>query len=487
MAAHRKRLQLATDVSANLEPAPREKLSRAMSFAEARGAVTDGLPNPQRALALLTIAIALIMAVLDGAIVNVALPTIAKDIHARPADAIWVVNAYQLAVTVSLLPLASLGDSLGYSRVYIFGLAVFTAASLVCALSSSLPLLITARVAQGLGAAGVMSVNIELVRFIYPSKLLGRGVGNTALVVAVSSAAGPSVAAAILAVATWHWLFLVNVPLGALALIIGARTLPRTPTSGHRLDTASVILNVLTFGLLITGVNHIGEEGAVGWTLAEFVGAALAGAALVRRQFALQTPLLPIDLLKRPIFALSMATSINSFAAQSLSYVALPFYFEDALHRSETATGLLMTPWPLGTAIMAPIAGRLADRYAAGKLSSLGLLILTAGLVLVAIQPSDPSAVDSVWRLALCGLGFGLFQTPNNKIIASSAPRERSGGASGLQATGRLVGQSLGTAMMAVIFELAPSREMEIAILLAAALSIAGAFASSFRSTSSQT
>jgi DHA2 family multidrug resistance protein-like MFS transporter len=447
--------------------------------------VTDGLHNPQRAFALLTIAIALIMAVLDGAIVNVALPTIAKDLHARPADAIWVVNAYQLAVTISLLPLASLGDSLGYSRIYMFGLAVFTAASLVCALSPSLSLLTAARVAQGLGAAGVMSVNIALVRFIYPSNLLGRGVGNTALVVAVSSAAGPSVAAAILAVASWHWLFLVNVPLGALAVAIGARTLPRTPASGHRLDLASVILNAITFGLLIIGVNHIGEERGFGWTLAEFAGAAIAGVILVRRQFALPTPLLPIDLLKMPIFALSVATSINSFAAQALCFVALPFYFEDALHRSETATGLLMTPWPLGTAIMAPIAGRLADRYAPEKLSSLGLLILAAGLVLVATQPSDPSALDSVWRLAICGLGFGLFQTPNNKIIASSAPRERSGGASGLQATGRLVGQSLGVATMAVIFELATSRQMEVAILLAVALSIAGAFASSFRRSAS--
>lgn len=447
--------------------------------------MTDGLHNPQRAFALLTIAIALIMAVLDGAIVNVALPTIAKDLHARPADAIWVVNAYQLAVTISLLPLASLGDSLGYSRIYMFGLAVFTAASLVCALSPSLSLLTAARVAQGLGAAGVMSVNIALVRFIYPSNLLGRGVGNTALVVAVSSAAGPSVAAAILAVASWHWLFLVNVPLGALAVAIGARTLPRTPASGHRLDLASVILNAITFGLLIIGVNHIGEERGFGWTLTEFAGAAIAGVILVRRQFALPTPLLPIDLLKMPIFALSVATSINSFAAQALCFVALPFYFEDALHRSETATGLLMTPWPLGTAIMAPIAGRLADRYAPEKLSSLGLLILAAGLVLVATQPSDPSALDSVWRLAICGLGFGLFQTPNNKIIASSAPRERSGGASGLQATGRLVGQSLGVATMAVIFELATSRQMEVAILLAAALSIAGAFASSFRRSAS--
>jgi DHA2 family multidrug resistance protein-like MFS transporter len=443
--------------------------------------MTDGLPNPQRAFALLTVAIALTMAVLDSAIVNVALPTISKDLHTAPADAIWVINAYQLAITVSLLPLASLGDSMGYKRVYWYGLAVFTISSLVCALSNSLTMLVAARIAQGFGAAGIMSVNMALVRFIYPHARLGRGIANTALVVAVSSAAGPSVAAAILSVASWRWLFLVNAPLGALALIIAARALPTTPASGHRLDIGSVILNALAFGLLIVGVDRLGQGGSFAPAIVILVAAAVAGAFLTRRQRAVPSPLLPVDLLKRPVFALSMATSISSFSAQALSFVALPFYFEDVLHRSETATGLFMTPWPLAVALMAPIAGRLADRYAPGKLGSLGLVTLAAGLFLVAMLPTAPSAPDIVWRLAICGFGFGLFQSPNNKLIISSAPRERSGGASGLQSTGRLVGQSLGTAIMAVIFGLAPGRQTEIALLLAAGLSLVGALVSGLR------
>jgi DHA2 family multidrug resistance protein-like MFS transporter len=443
--------------------------------------MTDGLPNPQRALAFLAIGIALIMAVLDSAIVNVALPTVAKDLRASPADAIWVINAYQLAITVSLLPLASLGDSIGYRTVYWSGLAVFTLSSLVCALSTSLPMLALARVAQGLGAAGVMSVNIALVRFIYPQAQLGRGVGNVALVVAVASAAGPSVGAAILSVASWHWLFLVNAPLGVVALFVAARTLPRTPASGHRLDLLSVLLNALTFGPLIVGVDQIGKSDGFGMALAAFAVAAIAGFWLTRRELAERYPLLPIDLLRLPVFALSLATSINSFAAQALASVALPFYFEDALHRSETATGLLMTPWPLAIALIAPVAGRLADRGPAGKLASLGLLVLSAGLALTAALPANPTAGDIVWRLALCGLGFGFFQSPNNKLIISSAPRERSGGASGIQSTGRLIGQSLGTAAMAVIFSLAASRQTEIALALAAALSLAGAAASALR------
>src|SRR5271165_116049 len=228
-----------------------------------------GLPNPQRLLAFTTLAMATTMAVLDGSIVNVALPTIARDLAIAPADSVWIINAFQLAVTVSLLPLSALGDSLGYRRVYWAGLAVFTVASLACALAPSLATLTLARLIQGLGAAGIMSVNIALVRFIYPSSRLGQGVGNMAVVVAVASAASPSVAAAILSVASWHWLFLINVPIGALALVMAARTLPVTPRAAGRLDLLSVLLNALTFGLVIAGVNRIGQGGSPSLALIE--------------------------------------------------------------------------------------------------------------------------------------------------------------------------------------------------------------------------
>jgi MFS transporter, DHA2 family, multidrug resistance protein len=241
----------------------------------------DGLPIPERLFAFLAIAIALTMAVLDSAIVNVALPVLARELQVDPATAVWAVNAYQLAITVSLLPLASLGDSLGYRRIYWTGLLVFTLASLGCALAGSFPILIVARILQGLGAAGIMSVNIALVRFIYPTKLLGRGVGNTALVVAVSSAAGPTIAAAILSVASWPWLFLINVPLGVFALIVAARTLPETPRSARRLDGWSILLNALTFGLLITGIDSLGT-GDLTYPLLALGGAAVAGFVFVR-------------------------------------------------------------------------------------------------------------------------------------------------------------------------------------------------------------
>ncbi len=440
-----------------------------------------GLPNPQRLLAFLTIAMAVAMAVLDASIVNVALPTMARELAIAPENAVWIVNAFLLAVTVSLLPLSALGDTIGYRRVYVPGLALFTLASLACALAPSLPVLAAARALQGFGAAGIMSVNIALVRFIYPRSKLGQGLGNVALVVAVSSAGSPSVGAAILAVASWRWLFLINVPIGLIALLLAVRTLPMTPRSKRTLDPASIALNALTFGFLIVGVDGLGEKGALAVPLAELAAAAAFGAAFVLRQLRQATPLLPVDLLKRPIFALSLATSISSFAAQSLALVALPFYFQDTLGRSATATGLLMTPLPLATALIAPISGRLADRFPPALLGGLGLLVMGAGLALLAANVGNPDDVSLAWRLAICGLGFGFFQSPNNRLIIGSAPPERSGGAAGLQSSGRLIGQSFGTALMAVAFGRAPEHATSIALWIAAGMTAIGACASALR------
>lgn len=443
--------------------------------------VADGLPGRERLWAMLAVGIAMSMAVLDGALVNVALPVMAKDLQVSPGAAIFITNGYQLAVTAALLPLSSLGDILGYKRVYCTGLALFTAASLACALAGSLPVLVAARIVQGLGAAGIMSVNIALVRFIYPHRMIGRGVGTMALIVAIASAAGPSVAAAVLSVASWPWLFLVNVPLGLVALTVATRTLPVTPRSGARFDALSALLNALVFCLLITGVDGLGEPERRGTALALLAAAGLVGAAFVWMQVRLPAPLLPIDLLRIRVFALSMVSSVCSFSAQMMAYVALPFYFQDVLHLSSTQTGLLMTPWPIAIAVIAPFAGRMADRYPPGLLGGIGLVALSAGLALMASLPADPSPLAIAWRLTLCGLGFGLFQSPNNKMIITSAPRERSGGASGMQSTARLLGQSLGAAVVAVIFGALHARGTTTVLWLASGLALAGSVASGLR------
>ena len=217
------------------------------------------MPQPQRNWAILTIALGLVMAVIDGAIANVALPTIAGSCNASPAFSIWIVNGYQLAITISLLPLASLGEIIGYRRVYLAGLVLFTLASLFCALSHTLLLLTVARIVQGFGAAGILSVNAALVRYTYPRAQLGRGIGINALVVAISAAVGPTVAAAILAVGTWPYLFAINVPLGIVTLALGWRMLPHTRPAVHRFDWQSAGLSAVTFGLGIAAIDSVGH------------------------------------------------------------------------------------------------------------------------------------------------------------------------------------------------------------------------------------
>lgn len=442
----------------------------------------DGLPVPQRYWAMAAMTVALIMAVLDGVVANIALPTIQREFAVDAAGAIWVVNAYQLAVTVSLFPLASLGDIVGYRKVYWFGLAIFTAASLACALSPNLATLTVARVLQGIGGAGIMSVNLALVRHIYPSTHLGRGVGYNAMIVAVSSAAGPTLAALILSVASWPWLFAVNVPLGLAALVVAARAMPASTPAGHRFDWLSAALNAGMLGLLIVGFKGVdGSQPA--WLVAAGLGGALAlGVMLVRRELAQAAPLLPVDLLRRPVFALTVVTSVCSFAAQNAAFVALPFYFEDVLHRSLAESGLLMTPWPLMVALIAPISGRLADRYEPTRMAAAGLALFAAGLALMALLPADPSTLDVAWRMALAGFGFGLFQTPNNKVLVSSAPKERSGGASGIQATGRLLGQTLGAAAVGLVFTAMGKADGTVAVMwLGTGLCVLGCLTGLFR------
>jgi DHA2 family multidrug resistance protein-like MFS transporter len=442
----------------------------------------DGLPVPRRYWAIAAIVLAIAMSVLDSTIVNVALPSIARDFGATPAASIWVINAYQIAILVALLPLASLGEIVGYRRISQSGLAVFTLASLACAFAPSLLTLSVARVIQGFGAAGIMSVNAALVRFTYPQHMLGRAIGINAFVVATSAAIGPTIAAGVLAVAHWRWLFGINLPIGIIAILIAIYALPETARSARPLDYVGAGLHAATFGLLVSGLQALAHDAATPLAFAQIAGGCAFGVALVRHDLDRTAPLLPFDLLRIRLFSLSLATSVCSFMAQMAALVALPFEIQRVGH-SAVETGLLMTPWPVGVALAAPIAGRLADRYPAGILGGTGLLVLACGLTLLAVVPQDATAADLVWRMALCGLGFGFFQSPNNRAMLSSAPRARSGAAGGMLSTARLLGQTLGAAAVAILFRVYPEKGANLALCVAAGIALTAAGVSTMRLT----
>jgi MFS transporter, DHA2 family, multidrug resistance protein len=452
-----------------------------MNDTSLRGA--DGVSAAQLPWAVLAVALGLTMAVMDSAIANIALPTIARDLHVTDAASIWVVNGYQLALTMSLLPLAALGEIIGYRRVHIVGMILFVIASLLCALSGTLILLTVARVLQGLGAAGMLSVNLALIRFVFPRHRLGAGVGLNAMVGSVATAVGPTVASAILAVAHWPWLFAVNVPIGLFALAVSLWALPRTARFEAKFDTMSAMLSAAAFGLLISGVDGLAHGQMVAVAAAELAAALVVGALLVRRETASASPMLPLDLLKVPLFGLSAASALCCFMAQGLAYVAMPFLLQNSFGLSQVSTGLLLTPWPLTVALIAPVAGRLSDHYPPAILGGIGLLAMAAGLTLMALLPANASELAIVWRTALCGLGFGFFNSPNNQAMIGAAPAQRAGGASGMVATARLLGQTMGAALVALCFELMPAYGAPAALFVGAGAASLAALASFFRVT----
>lgn len=426
----------------------------------------QGLPASERLGALLAVMLAVCMASLDTAIANTALPTIARDLGASDAQSIWVISGYQLAMVAALLPAAALGEILGHRRVYIVGLAIYTVSSLTSGLAPSLPTLVASRILQGLGAAGLMSVNGALLRFIYPSHLLGRGLGLNAMVVGLSFAAGPTVASAILLFGNWHWLFLVNVPVGIVCAVLALRGLPETTRARHGFDGLAAVLCALTLSMFVLGTNELAHSAPLPRVALEWGIAAASLCLLMRRQAGHPAPILAVDLLRRPLFALSAATAICAFAAQALAFVALPFLLQTTLGYTQVETGFLITPWPVVVAFMAPIAGRLSDRYPAGALGGVGLALMAIGMALLALMPADPPIWDIAWRMAVCGAGFGFFQSPNLRAIMMSAPASRAGGASGMVGTVRLLGQASGAALVAACFNVSGTQGAVAALWL---------------------
>ena len=420
--------------------------------------------------ALAAVLMAVSLVTLDASMTNTALPAIGAGLAGTPARLIWVVNAYQLAVVAALLPFAALADRLGARGVHLGGLAVFVLGSLGSAWAWSLPTLVAARALQGLGAAATMSVNIALVRQIYPPQQLGRGVGLNALVVGVSFALGPTLASLLLAVGSWPWLYALNLPLGLLAWAVAWRSLPHAAAHGQPFDAGAALLTALSFGAGLASLAMAAQRAAVATVLALMLLSLGAGTTLLHRQKGHAAPMLPVDLLRRPLFALSVATSMASFTTQGLAFVSLPFFIEGVLQREAVQTGFLMAPWAVLVAAGAPLAGRLSERYPPGLMGGIGLLLLCAGLVSLALLTPEASTAAIVLRMALCGAGFALFQSPNLNALMTAAPPERSAGASGMVAMARLSGQALGAALVALCFGLAGSRGPVWALLLGATL-----------------
>jgi DHA2 family multidrug resistance protein-like MFS transporter len=391
----------------------------------------------------------------------------AQSLNVSSGNVVLVVTAYQTALVMGLLPVAALGEAIGPRRAYAGGVALFTLASLGCAAAPNLAWLVAARFAQGVGGAAIMSLGVGLMRHAIPPDRFGRILGLNTLTVALSSAIGPTLGAAILSVAHWPWLFGVNVPIGLIAGVAAFAIPPREGT-GHRLDIVSIALNVLAFGAFVVGAEALAVDR---WRAGALIAVAiLAIILLFRRERAKPAPLIPIDLLRLPAFRTAVLASIACFIGQSAGLIALPFYLQHGLGLSALEAGFYLTPWPLGVAVTAPFAGRLADRMAAAKLCAIGGVVMGSALAVLCLVPVGQCTALIGAMTALTGVGFGLFNVANNRTMYLGAPPERSSAAGGMQGTARLTGQTTGAIAMTLLFELVPGNAAPMMGLATAAI-----------------
>ncbi|TIX52009.1 MFS transporter [Alteraurantiacibacter aquimixticola] len=408
-----------------------------------------GLPTPRRWWAIIAISFGTSLLVIDGSIPNVALPTIARELGVSNSVVTNVVTVYQLVLVMLLLPFSSLGDRIGHRRLYQYGQGVFMLASALCLFADSLTLLLLLRALQAIGAGMALSVSAAMLRQIYPAKSLGAGLGVNSVIVASSAALAPTLGGYIVGHLDWQWVFVAAAPLAIVSLLLG-QALPEPEPQDRKNDWLGSVWSALTMLLVIGGL-QLGTHGypPVGVLLALAGVVSLVG--LVRREKASPAPVLPVDLLSKPVIGLSALAGMSSFIAAGSLMLSLPFRLEEGMGYDPQTVGLLLLPFPLTMLVVSPLAGWMSDRVAATKLGVTGMSIAIIGLLLLAFMPDDPGETGIALRLAFTALGFGLFFAPNTRLLIGRAPRDRAAAAGGLMSTSRLLGQTLAAVAVGIL------------------------------------
>lgn len=437
----------------------------------AEKAETAGLPLPRRYAAVVAVSLGTMIASIDNGCVNIALPTLARDLHIEPSAAVLMVTIFQLILIMVVLPASALGDRIGHRKLFLYGQVVFVIATLLCFFAQSLPVLMLIRAFQALGIAATSSVSSAMIRSIYPSARLGGGLGLNTIVAATSASIAPTIGGLILAVTSWRLLFCVTVPLSLLSIAIGRKTLPNPRRRTEPYDTLAAILCATMFGFGIFGLESGMRGGISALSLGSISLAVLVGFIFFRRQRGQAQPVLPIDLLRQPPIALaSLAILLTSIASMTV-LLTLPFQLQHTLGYSPAETGLVLGAWPVVMMAAAPMAGILSDRISAGWLGSIGMALAVLGMTSLAFLPEAPKHLDLIWRIALAGIGFGIFTSPMARLVIGSAALARAAAAGALSLTTRMIGLVLGS-IAAAVFLAAEHGSTSTPPLFAAALSL---------------
>jgi EmrB/QacA subfamily drug resistance transporter len=404
-------------------------------------------------LILSTVSLGSLMSTLDGSIVNVALPAMGADFGIDLTTVEWVVVAYLLVVGSLLLPVGRLGEVLTFKRVYLVGFAIFTIGSVLCGVSPSAGALVGFRAIQAVGAAMIMAMGPAIVARTFPAGERGRALGLNGVSVSLGLTLGPALGGILTQLATWRAIFLINVPIGIVAILWAARVLPaEAPGERPSFDVRGAALSAAAlFSLLLA----LSQGQAWGWTSPAILGLfglfVVLGTAFVLVERAAVQPMIDLALLRIRPFAAGLASVLVAFAGLFTATFLLPFLLQQGSGLSPIETGLLLLPVPISMAIVAPFSGAAADRYGPARLASLGMAVMVVALLSLTQLPIDFALPDLIWRLVLLGVGQGLFMSPNSSLVLGSVPGRRVGTASGTLAQMRVTGQSLGIALSAAV------------------------------------
>lgn len=443
--------------------------------------------HPHRHVAFAAVAVGTFMSTLDASVVNVALPTLAREFGVDLPAVEWVVLSYLLALAGLILNAGRMADVYGRGRVYALGLGIFGAASATCAGATSVHVLVVSRIVQGVGGAMMNAAGPAILTEVFPPQQRGRVLGVVGLAVSAGLAAGPAIGGAIIELLNWRWIFLPNVPLAVVAAIVVMRAAPGTRQAGAgRFDVLGAVLLAVCLAALALGLSMGGREG-FDQPLVLALGAAtvLSGAAFVAVERRHPAPVVDLALFRNRIFSGSAAAGLLVFITVGAVNLVMPFYLGQAHGLSTGQMGVVLTAMPLALALVSPLSGWAADRAGSTRaIATAGALLAAAALFTLSRIAGTAGTHGIALCLAGMGLAVGTFQSPNNSALMGAVPRERLGTAGGVMATVRVTGLLVGNAIGAAAFVAAGSgpgaseRGLAVAALVGAGAGLLAAAAS---------
>jgi len=398
---------------------------------------------------LIIVLMSTFMSALDGSIVNVALPKMARALNVTTSSIQLVAISYLIVIAGTVLIFGRLGDMLGKAKMFKFGMGLFTFGSLLCGITNSFPVLIMARIVQAIGAAGTMANNQGIITEIFPPNERGKALGFLGTSVALGSLVGPGLGGLIVGAASWEFIFLINVPIGIIALFYAIKLLPKgRKTVQGKMDGIGAILFMFTivplFVALSEGLNSGFTDPII---LTGFAASIISFIAFILVEKKKQNPLLQLQIFSNKLFSLSIFCGFITFVAIFCNNIILPFYLQDVMSYTPQHTGLILMVYPLLLTVVAPISGALSDKIGSEVLTFIGLVLISLGLILMSILNVDSTVLTMIIFIGIMSIGMGLFQSPNNSLIMSTVPKDKLGIAGSVNALVRNLGMVCGIAL----------------------------------------